>query len=146
MINKIDHLIINKCRQIFPSVARSSLFIIYFWFGLLKVLGTSPANPLVDSLLKSTLPFFTFQSFIFFFGIFEMVIGICFLIPNFNRLAGVLFLGHMATTLMPLVMLPQMTWQAPFVPTLEGQYIIKNVALMATVVGLASVTKPLGEK
>jgi uncharacterized membrane protein YkgB len=146
MINIIDRHIINKCRRIFPFAARTSLFIIYFWFGLLKVLGTSPANPLVDSLLKSTMPFLTFQSFIFFFGILEMVIGICFLIPNFNRIAGLLFLGHMATTFMPLVMLPVLTWQSPFVPTLEGQYIIKNVALMATAVGLASIMKPLEKK
>lgn len=146
MLTKLDHFVISQSRRIFPAFARFSLFAVYFWFGLLKVAGTSPANPLVDSLLQKTLPFLTFASFIFFFGILEMIIGVCFLIPKLNRIGAVLFVLHMGTTFMPLIMLAQMTWSAPFVPTLEGQYIIKNLALMATVIGLASVTKPLKEK
>ena len=39
---------------------------------------------------------------------------------------------QMFTTFGPLVFLPSATWQRfLFVPTLEGQYIIKNVVLLA---------------
>jgi hypothetical protein len=32
---------------------------------------------------------------------------------------------------MPLILLPEVTWSRPFVPTLEGQYILKNVVIIA---------------
>jgi uncharacterized membrane protein YkgB len=32
---------------------------------------------------------------------------------------------------MPLFLLPEITWGKMFVPTLEGQYIIKNVIIIA---------------
>lgn len=110
--------------------SRLALFIIYFWFGALKVFYESPANPLVESLLQKTLPFLTFQQFIIWFGIFEMVIGVLFLIGKYKRLTSVLFVAHMVMTFMPLFLLPQTTWTRAWVPTLEGQYIIKNFALI----------------
>jgi uncharacterized membrane protein YkgB len=112
--------------------SRVSLFIIYFWFGLLKVIGVSPANPLVIKLLEKTLPFITSHQFILGLGIFEMLLGILFLIGKWRRLTVILFSVHMVTTFMPLLLLTPITWQKRWVPTLEGQYIIKNLALIAT--------------
>ena len=43
---------------------------------------------------------------------------------------------------MPLVFLPAFTWQSFLVPTLEGQYIIKNVLIMACGVVILSHLKP----
>ena len=60
-----------------------------------------------------------------------MLIGILFLVPKATRVVLVVFLGHMVMTTMPLLLLPQMTWQKALVPTMEGQYIIKNVVLIA---------------
>ncbi len=110
---------------------RIALFVIFFWFGLLKVLSLSPANPLVAELEAKTLPFISFDTFILLFGLFEMLIGVLFLIPKATRLVFILFILHMITTFLPLVCLPEVTWQKPFVPTLEGQYIIKNLALIS---------------
>ena len=112
-------------------ISRVSLFVIYFWFGLLKVVGTSSANPLVLNLLQKTLPFITFQQFIILFGIFEMVIGIFILLGIFQKLTIFLFVLHMFTTFLPLIFLTEVTWQKMWVPTLEGQYILKNVALVS---------------
>lgn len=117
--------------------ARISLFIIYFWFGLLKVLGTSPANPLVEELMNTMLPsFITFDVFIVLFGIFEMIIGILFLISKWDKVTVWLFGLHMFSTFMPLIMTPAAVWQSAFVPNLEGQYIIKNLALISIVLFL----------
>lgn len=124
-------------------IGRLSLFIVYFWFGILKLVAESPANPLVANLLEKTLPFLTFDQFIIGFGAFEMLIGILFLIPQWTRLAIALFVPHMLTTLLPLFLLPAIAWQAPFVPTLEGQYIIKNVVIIALIISLgASMKRP----
>jgi len=111
-------------------LSRVTLFIIYFWFGILKVFYESPANPLVEKLLSKTLPFLTFNQFIFWFGIFEMIIGVLFLSGKWKKLTALFFIAHMAMTSLPLFLLSSTTWQKPWVPTLEGQYIIKNLALI----------------
>lgn len=142
-LRTLDMKIINAFKAIDLPFARVSLFIVFFWFGILKVLGTSPANVLVAELLERTLPFITFQQFILLFGLFEMLIGILFLFPAAVRIV-MPFLGiHMVTTILPLFLLPTIGWQAPFVPTLEGQYIIKNVVLIALACVVAANTTPL---
>jgi uncharacterized membrane protein YkgB len=118
--------------------ARLALLVIYVWFGALKLFNLSPANPLVGSLLERTLPFISFSTFIILLGIFEVLLGILFIIPNpkVTRVAKWLFWLHMVATTLPLVAVPAMAWQSFLVPTLEGQYIIKNLALMAIVLNL----------
>ncbi|GBD34484.1 hypothetical protein HRbin35_00208 [bacterium HR35] len=131
MFQFIDETIIKLLNKTWQPLARISLFIVFFYFGLLKVLGFSPATPLVEALFQKTLNFFPFSYFIIFFGLFEMLIGLTFIIPRFERLAIFLLIIHMITTFMPLVLLPQITWQKFLVPTLEGQYIIKNLVIIS---------------
>ena len=112
--------------------ARLALFIVFFWFGILKVFGVSPATGLVKDLLQMTLPFIPAAGFVIFLGLWESLIGILFLFPKATKWAFWLMIVQMFTTFGPLVFLPSATWQRfLFVPTLEGQYIIKNVVLLA---------------
>lgn len=137
-IKEADKKIISFSRKIELRVTRIALFIVFFWFGILKVLGYSPASPLVSSLLEKTLPFITFNQFIIIFGIFECVIGTLFLIKGAERIVLPLLVIHMITAFMPLILLPQTSWAGFLIPTLEGQYIIKNVVIIALAIGLAS--------
>ncbi|MEK7604040.1 MAG: hypothetical protein AAB461_02885 [Patescibacteria group bacterium] len=125
--------------------ARTAIFIVYFWFGLLKLLGVSPAGPLIQALFQRTVWFMEFSTFYFLFSLFEMAIGIVFLIRGWERLAIFLLGLHLFTTVLPLFLLPQITWQGFLTPTLEGQYIIKNILIIdaAIVVGskIVSVSK-----
>ena len=133
----IDKFIIEVLKKIWIPFSRISIFIIFFYFGLLKVLNLSPASPLVEFLLNKTLPFISFDFFIKFFGAFEMFIGILFLVPKIERIAIFFLILHMIIVTLPLFLLPQITWQKFLVPTLEGQYIIKNLAIisLALVIG-----------
>ena len=97
----------------------------------------------MGGLLSRTLPFVTFEDFVLFFGLYEMLIGILFLIPKMERLVIALLIPHLFVTLLPLVLLPAMTWQGFLVPTLEGQYIIKNLAILALSFSIASHLRPL---
>ena len=126
----------ERWQALFPWTARIALFVIYFWFGLLKLIGLSPAGPLVEQLFHATISFMSFETFYVLFALFEMLIGLLFLFPRAIKFATSLFGLHMITTFMPLVFLSAITWQQAFVPTLEGQYIIKNLALIGCVVGL----------
>ncbi len=114
--------------------AHFALFVVFVWFGSLKFFDLSPANPLVESLLKETLPFISFKTFIMLLGAWEVLIGILFIIPKMEKLALILLIPHMITTIMPLFLLPEIAWQGFLVPTLEGQYIIKNIVI----IGLAA--------
>jgi uncharacterized membrane protein YkgB len=52
----------------------------------------------------------------------------------------------MVTTVMPLFMLPSATWSAFLVPTMEGQYIIKNILIIAAAIVVAAHVHPLKHK
>lgn len=145
-LESIDRGIINAFKMLGMPVARLALCIVFFWFGVLKVIGASPANSLVSDLFYATIPSFINMSvdqFIFCLGLYEMAIGIAFLVPRFERLAIFLLLPHLFVTAAPLVLLKTVTWQSPFIPTLEGQYIIKNLLIIATAVGIAAHLEPL---
>ncbi len=131
-----DRLFIRCARVCSIPFARFALFVVFFWFGILKVVGESPASPLVSNLLESTMPFMSFETFMVLFGLFEMLIGLSFLFPKLVRISIALLVFHMVTTFMPLVLLPEVTWQKAFVPTMEGQYIIKNLLIIASALAI----------
>jgi uncharacterized membrane protein YkgB len=65
-------------------------------------------------------------------GLWEIAIGVAFLVPALTRVALLLLLPQMPGTFLPLVMLPEVCFTiAPFGLTLEGQYIIKNLVIIS---------------
>lgn len=112
-------------------LSRLAIFLVFFWFGILKVLGVSPADGLVQALHAKTVSFIPFTSFFVILGLVEMLIGVLFLFPKLTKYAFYLFLLQMATTFLPLLLTPDLVWHGFLVPTLVGQYIIKNVVLVA---------------
>ena len=144
-IKKIDVRIINRLRKLEVPLARMAIFVVYFWFGLLKLIGASPAISLVQSLFEKTIHFVPFTTFYIFFSIFEIIIGLLFLIRGFERQAIFLLFLHLIATTLPLIFLPQITWQTFLVPTLEGQYIIKNLVIIAAAMGIGAQLDPLSE-
>jgi hypothetical protein len=110
---------------------------------MLKVVGLSPASGLVQSLFERMIPFMNFSTFIILFGLLECLIGILFLFHGFERIVIPLLFLHMVTTFLPLFVLPHVTWSGFLVPTLEGQYIIKNLVVIGLAVGVASHLHPM---
>lgn len=149
-IRTLDLELIHFFRRISIPTARIGLFIVFFWFGALKVLGLSPAGPLVESLfdatLGATLPFLPFATFMLAFALFECLIGILFLIPGTERVVIPLLFLHLITTILPLFALTTVTWTAFMVPTIEGQYIIKNVLIVAAAIAIAAHMHPLRKR
>ena len=118
---------------------RISFGIIFIWFGILKPLGISSAEPLVIATVP-WMPIFDGGTWVSIIGWWEVAIGIAFLFRRTIRVAVALLALQMVGTFMPLVLLPDVTFQAghfPYGPTLEGQYIIKNLMIIsaALVVG-----------
>ena len=138
MISRVDETIIRFMRRIHLPLSRFAIFLVFFWFGILKVFEMSPASPLVISLLQRTVPYISPEMFLVGFGIYEVIIGASFLIPKMERVAIVLLTIHLVTTILPLFLLKSLTWQMAMVPTMEGQYIIKNILIIALAVGIAA--------
>ena len=140
---RLDHEIIHFLRKAFVPSARFAIFVVYVWFGALKVVGLSPAEPLVYNLFNATIHFISFHTFYIFFGWFEVLIGVLFLIPKAIRWVIPLLIIHIVTTVLPLFLLQSEMWTGFLVPTLEGQYIIKNLLILAGAIGIAAHTHPL---
>lgn len=116
---------IEKHSIIFMRIA---LAIVYIWFGWLKIIGISPAEDLVEQTVFWLKP----DIFIPILGISEMLIGVGLLIKRFIPLTIILLLLHMIATLFPLFILTDACFDIfPYRPTLVGQYIIKNLVLVA---------------
>lgn len=113
--------------------AQTTLFLIYSWFGLLKLMQVSPATSMVQHLFVVFFPAGLFSAFFILFALFEIVLGFLFLFYKTKPLVITLFAFHLFVVSLPLLILPGTTWQGFLVPTMEGQYIIKNLALAALV-------------
>jgi len=132
--DELDRRIAGVMARVGVPALRLSLAIIFIWFGLLKPLGLSPAGPLVEATV-SWMPFFTPAQWVGVIGWWEVLIGVTFLFTSTLRVAIALLALQMTGTFLPLVMLPDVTFQAgryPFVPTIEGQYIIKNLLIISS--------------
>ena len=110
------------------TMMRIALAIIYIWFGALKIFGMSPAGELVEETIYWLRP----EIFVPILGTFELMIGLGLLITRFIPYSVLLILFHMCATLYPVFILQNICFDSfPFCPTLIGQYIIKNVVLIA---------------
>ncbi len=132
-------------RRTYIPLARFALFLVFFGFGFIKLTGMSPAGELAETLTIKTVGPELFEVLFKILAFVECVIGVLFLVPKAVRLVIPLLLLHMAVVCAPLILVPELTWQAFLVPTLEGQYIIKNIVIVALAFGVAAHTQPLSE-
>jgi uncharacterized membrane protein YkgB len=143
--NRIDQRIAGVMDKYGVRLLRISLGVIFLWFGFLKIVGISEANELAARTVYWIRP----DIFIPILAVWEMLIGLGLLFRPLVRAALLLLMLQMPGTFLPLVLLPEICWiQAPWAPTLEGQYIIKNLVLIsaAIVVGGTVRKKTQSEK
>jgi len=133
-LNRSDLAITRWMARFGIPLLRLSLGVVFLWFGALKFLpNVSPAQELatrtIQTLSGGLVP--ASVSLPILAG-WECVIGLGLLVGR--GLRGILFLLYvqMLGTLTPLVLFPDEVFtRFPYVPTLEGQYIIKNVVLIS---------------
>jgi uncharacterized membrane protein YphA (DoxX/SURF4 family) len=113
---------------------RLSLGIIFLWFGVLKFFpGLSPAQELAGRTIN-TLSFglISASTANLILAIWESLIGLG-LITGFSmRITLLLLFVQMVGTITPVFLYPgEVFTRIPYAPTLEGQYIIKNLVLIS---------------
>lgn len=146
ILQTFDRRFIAFAKKHYSWIARLSLFVIYFYFGFLKIIGASPASDLALGFAEK-MGMGTYGTELFLaLAYVECLIGLLILFPKLTRIALFFMFGHMLLVCAPIVLYPEAVWQSPFVPNLEGQYIIKNAALVALALGLVAHTAPLSSR
>ena len=141
--DRVDRWVSTRMSRWGVVLLRITLGIVFIWFGLLKPLGLSPAEPLVLATV-AWMPLFDAHTWLAVIGWWEVVIGVTFLFPSTLRLAIALLFLQMVGAFMPLVILSDVTFQAgrvPFAPTMEGQYIIKNLVIIAAALAVGGTVR-----
>src|SRR5262245_17174541 len=112
------------------TLLRVSLGVVFLWFGALKFIpGASPAQDLAPR----TISVLTFDAVgpsasLPVLAAWECLIGVGLLTGRATRTTLLLLWTQMLGTIAPLVLFPAETFtRIPYAPTLEGQYIIKNL-------------------
>lgn len=126
------------------QLLRWSLGIIFLWFGVLKFFpGSSPAESLatltISTLTRGQVPSSVALPLL---AGWECIIGIGLLTGRLLRVTLTLLFVQMLGTLMPLILFPKELFDViPFKPTLEGQYIIKNLVLISAGVAVGATVR-----
>lgn len=143
-IARFDARVVNWMADHGLTVLRIALGIIFLWFGVLKFFpGLSTAETLAArTIAKLSFGYVTPDISRPLLAAWECAIGLGLLSGWLMRVTlGLLFL-QMIGTFMPLFFFPAETWRyPPLVPTLEGQYIIKNGVLVAAGIVLGATVR-----
>ncbi|MFW5753931.1 MAG: DoxX family membrane protein [Marinilabiliaceae bacterium] len=133
-LKKTDTIIRSWMQKNGLFLLRISVGLIFFWFGVLKFFpGVSPAHDLAIRTI-SVMSFGLLPEFIISNGLalWEVLIGLGLIAGKYLRITLVLLFLQMIGTFFPVFLFPQEVFaKVPFVPTLEGQYIIKNLIIVS---------------
>jgi uncharacterized membrane protein YkgB len=130
------------------DLLRLSLGLIFLIFGLLKfVPGLSPAEDLVMSTVSElSFGMMPERLGLILVAALESTIGLC-LLTGWRLRLGLTLLGvAMIGILSPLVLVPEQLFRLPLlIPTLAGQYVLKDIVLLAAalVVTASALSRPV---
>ena len=137
-IERVDRAIAGWMERWGLLLLRVSLAVVFIWFGALKPFRISSA----DDLIARTVYWFDPDWFIPVLGVWEVLIGVCLLVRPLIRAALLLLFVQMPGTFLPLVLLPERCFvHVPYAPTVEGQYIVKNLVLISAAIVVGSTVR-----
>lgn len=132
-IDPIDRKLTTLMARHGLSLMRVALGVIFLWFGALKFFpGLSPAQDLATRTIDVlTLGLIGPAVSIPVLAAWECAIGLGLVSGRFLRFTLLLLFAQMVGTMLPVLFFPAETFtRFPYAPTLEGQYIIKNLVLV----------------
>jgi len=141
---RVDAAITHWMAKHGVRLLRISLGVVFFWFGFLKFFpGLSPAQELATRTM-AILTMGTVQPgvAIVVLAAWESAIGLALIFGVFLRATLLLLFVQMLGTITPLFFFPAETFlRIPYAPTLEGQYIIKNVVLVSAAIVIGATVR-----
>ena len=137
--NKIDPIITGWMNRYGLLLLRISVGIVFVWFGVLKFF---PGVSAAQDLAIRTIELLTFglvpeKLIINGLALWEVLIGIGLISGKFMRETLLLLFLQMIGTFTPIFLFPSEVFNhIPYAPTLEGQYIIKNIVIISAAIVL----------
>ena len=134
LFDRLDAFLTHIMARYGVTALRLSLGIVFLWFGALKFFpGLSPAEDLAARTISQiTFGLLSPQIAVFILAVWECLIGIGLIFNLFMRATLFLLWVQMLGTVTPLFFFPAEVFTVfPYAPTLEGQYIIKNIVLVS---------------
>ncbi len=123
---------------------RMSLGIVFLWFGALKFFpGLSPAEDLATRTI-TTISFGLIPARValFILATWECLIGLGLISGVLMRVTLLLLLLQMAGTITPIFIFPEEVFVLiPYAPTMEGQYIVKNLVLISAAIVIGATVR-----
>lgn len=137
--HKVDPIITAWMEQNGLRFLRISVGIVFVWFGILKFFpGLSAAQDLAIRTINM-LTFHLVSDILIINGLalWEVLIGIGLISGKFMRETILLLFLQMMGTFAPIFLFPDEVFtRIPYAPTLEGQYIIKNIVIISAAIVL----------
>jgi len=126
---RLDKTVTGLMARYGLTLLRVCIGIVYVWFGALKLVqGVSP----IEGFIREAMPFLPGDIFLPFLAVWEMAIGLGFIVWKFPRITLLLLLMQMGGAMSPLILRPDLVWQTfPYQFTLVGQYIFKDIILVS---------------
>jgi uncharacterized membrane protein YphA (DoxX/SURF4 family) len=142
--NALDLRLTHWMARYGVRLLRISLGVVFFWFGFLKFFpGMSPAQDLATR----TIGILTFGAVqppvsLWVLAAWESAIGLALIFGVLLRTTLLFLFLQMLGTITPLFFFPRETFvRFPYAPTLEGQYIIKNVVLISAAIVIGATVR-----
>ena len=125
------------------TALRISIGLVFIWFGLLKVLDVSPVSDLVERTVYWFDPDFVVPAL----GAFEIAVGTLLVLNRSLRVALALFAAQMLGTFLVFLIVPDVAFRDgnPFLLTVEGEFVVKNLVLLAAGMVVGSRVRAIGE-
>jgi uncharacterized membrane protein YphA (DoxX/SURF4 family) len=142
--DRIDRRITETMAEHGLTLLRLALGIVFFWFGVLKFFpGASPAEALAGRTIETlTFGVIPESTALVILAVWESAIGIGLFVGRWMRAVLLLLFVQMLGTITPLFLFPTETWTIfPIAPTLEGQYIIKNIVIVSAAIVLGATVR-----
>lgn len=143
-LDRADRGVVSVLSRIAIPMLRWSLAITYIWFGALKLFGASPVEGLVKKMAMG-IPRSTFVKVM---GVWELGLGIALLFRLALRFTLALYVAQLAGTFMVFILQPREAFQKgnPLKLTYTGEFILKNLVLLAAGLTLAGTVRSDREK
>jgi uncharacterized membrane protein YkgB len=137
--DRLDRVITYQMARWGIPFLRLAMGVVFLWFGALKLFpGVSPAEPLVTATV-TILPAAIFMPIL---AVWEMLIGLGFLMGKLLRTTILLLFLQMPGTMSPIFLLPERVFaKFPWALTIEGQYIFKNLVLISAAIVVGSTVR-----
>ncbi|MBK6967142.1 MAG: DoxX family membrane protein [Bacteroidales bacterium] len=142
--SKIDFQITTWMARNGVLFLRLSVGFLFLWYGILKFF---PSVSSAENIATTTIEQLSFgivngRFAMILLAVWETMIGLGLMSGKFLRETLLLLFLQMIGTLAPLVLLPDITFTIfPIVPSLEGQYIIKNLVLISAGIAIGATVR-----